>query len=193
MSKKAAVILSGCGYKEGSEIHETVLSYLAMAEGGIEYYSYAPHAYLAASAPIARDKIAPLSELQEKDYDILWLPGGMGVAKNLSTYAKDGPKCTVDKDVHRIIEAFRKGKKPIVAICFAPVIVAKVLEGQGIQMTVGSKREDFHLLQDLGMKPVPCKADEICVDQNIYTAPGYMEPPSIAQIYASLRKVISRL
>src|SRR3990167_1998651 len=172
MSKKAAVILSGCGYKEGSEIHETVLSYLAMAEGGIQYYSYAPPAHLKASAPIARDQLSPLAELQEKDYDILWMPGGMGVAKNLSTYAQDGPKCTVDADVLRVIEAFRNAKKPIVAICFAPVIVAKVLEGQGVRMTVGTKQEDFHLLQDLGAKPVPCKADEFCVDQNIYTAPG---------------------
>lgn len=193
MSKKAAVILSGCGYKEGSEIHETVLSYLAMAEKGIEYNSYAPEKQIQASAPIARDQLSPLSGLQEESYDILWLPGGMGVAKNLSNYADEGPNCSVDADVRRAIEAFRKAKKPIVAICFAPVIVAKVLEGQGLKMTVGSKEENFHFIQDLGMNPVSCKASDFCVDQNIYTSPGYMDPPNIAGIYASLKKIVESI
>ncbi len=102
----AAVILSGCGYKEGSEIHETVLSYLALAEKGVEYHSFSTDKQLEASKPLARDKVSPLATLHEKDYDILWIPGGFGVAKHLTTFAEDGVKCEVDPEVRRVIREF---------------------------------------------------------------------------------------
>ena len=191
----AAVILSGCGYKEGSEIHETVLSYLALAEKGVEYHSFSTDKQLEASKPLARDKVSPLATLHEKDYDILWIPGGFGVAKHLTTFAEDGVKCEVDPEVRRVIREFYEAKKPIVAICFAPVVVAKVLEGKGIQMTLGSKKEDAAILKELGMHPAFHKVDEFCFDakHNIYTTPGYMEPPSITGIYDALIKVVYEL
>ncbi len=191
MKNKAAVILSGCGYKEGSEIHETVLSYLAMAEAGISYHSFSIEKMLNASAPIARDQISPLTTLNEKDYDLLWMPGGLGVVKNLTTFAQDGPNCTVNPEVRRVIEEFHKAGKPIIAVCIAPVAIAKVLEGQGIQMTLGTNKKDCETLKTLGMNPVVCKVDEYCFDKkhNIYTTPGYMEPSSITGIYRALQKI----
>ncbi len=195
MRNKVAVILSGCGYKEGTEIHEAVLSYLALDKNGFSIHSFSTDEMLEASAPIARDNISPLSKLEEKNYDILWMPGGFGVAKHLSTYAIDKSNCTVDKDVRRVIEAFHLAKKPIIAICFAPVIVAKVLEGKGIQMTLGSKKEDGKLLEELGAIPLYKKVDEFAFDANhiIYTTPGYMEPPSISGIYNSIEKIVNSL
>jgi enhancing lycopene biosynthesis protein 2 len=195
MRNKVAMILSGCGYKEGTEIHEAVLSYLALDKNGFQTHSFSTDKMLEASAPIARDQISPLSTLQEKDYDILWMPGGFGVAKHLSSYAKEGANCTVDKDVKRVIEEFQRAKKPIVAICFAPVIVAKVLEGKGIEMTLGSKKEDGKLLEELGAHPLFKKVDEFARDANhqIYTTPGYMEPPSISGIYNGIEKIVNAL
>ena len=195
MANKAAVILAGCGYKEGSEIHEAVLSYLAMSGSGIGYHSFSTEKMLKASAPIARDQISLLSTLKEKDYDFLWMPGGMGVVKNLTTFLQDGPNCTVDSDIRRVIEEFHKAGKPIVAVCIAPVLIAKVLEGKGIQMTLGTNKSDCETLKALGMNPVVCKVDEVCFDKmhNIYTTPGYMEPPSITGIYSALQKIAKSL
>lgn len=195
MGNRVAVILSGCGFHDGTEIHEAVLGYLALAQSGKQYHSFSTNEMVKASAPIARDQISPLSQLNEKDYDILWMPGGFGVAKHLSTYAQDGAKCKVDPDVRRVIEAFHTAKKPIVAICFAPVVVAKVLEGKGIQMTLGSKKEDAEMIKELGMKPLFCKVDEYCFDKqhNIYTTPAYMEPPNIAGIYKAFGKIVENL
>lgn len=34
---KVAVVLSGCGYLDGSEIHETVLTILALEKQGVEW------------------------------------------------------------------------------------------------------------------------------------------------------------
>lgn len=195
IGKKFAVILSGCGYKEGTEIHEAVLSYLALAEAGIEYHSFSIKSIMQASAPIARDQISLLSTLNVEDYDGLWMPGGFGVAKHLTTFAKDGVKCLVDRDVEQAIQEFHKAKKPIVAVCIAPVAVAKVLENQNIQMTLGTNLEDANTLKALGMHPVLCKVDEFCFDakHNIYTTPGYMEPPSITGIYHALTKLVAAL
>ncbi len=192
---KAAIILSGCGHKEGTEVHEAVLSYLALAEAGIEYHSFSPDEMLVESEKIAREKISPLSRLKCSDYDTLWMPGGMGVAKHLSTFEKDGPHCAVDPHVKRALEEFQKAGKPIVAICFAPVVVAKVFEGKGIQMTLGNHPSSSKILESLGAKPVPCNVDTYCYDKqyNIYSTPAFMEPPNIPGIYHALKQIVSKI
>jgi len=195
MKNRVAIILSGCGYKDGTEIHEAVLSFLALHKNGFCYHAFSTDEMLQASAPLVRDQISPISTLEEKDYDILWMPGGFGVAKHLSTYAQDGINCLVDKDVKRVIDAFHLSKKPIVAICFAPVIVAKVLENKGIKMTLGTRQEDARLLLQLGAEPHFKKANEFAFDEEhqIYTTPGYMEPPSISGIYNAIEKIVANL
>lgn len=213
--KKSAVVLAGCGYLDGAEIHEAVLSYLAMAKRGISYHSFSVfrkqasvinHLTLQAeagthrtmiqeSARIARSDISELSELNEENYDILWLPGGNGMAKNFSSFVEEGPYCSVDPELARVIKAFYKAKKPIVAICIAPVIVARVLGGKGIHMTLGSDPNALKNLEEMGQVPVSCKAHEFASDptHRVYTAPGYMEPPNIAAIYESLEKIAKTL
>lgn len=188
-----AIILSGCGFKEGSEIHETVLSYLALKEAGFSYESFAPVSVLEAAKPLARDQVSDIKHLQPDKYQALWMPGGGGVAKHLTSFAKDGTRCHVDPDVRRVIEAFYKAKKPIVGICFAPVAIAKVLEGNGLSMTLGTRDEDNAILQALGMKPVSCKADTYIADRQVYTTPAYMEPPHLAGIYHALKGIAAEL
>lgn len=43
MSKKIAVILSGCGYLDGSEINEAVLTLLYLDQAGADVQSFAPN------------------------------------------------------------------------------------------------------------------------------------------------------
>lgn len=211
---KAAVILSGCGHRDGSEIHETVLSFLALKQNNIEYSSFAPDIpmskvvshlegkelhesrnVLVESARIARGEIKPLTSLHPDHFDILWLPGGFGVALNLSDYALSGERCQVNPNLVSIVRAFYQKKKPIVAICIAPAIVAKILEGEKIKLTLGSDKSALSSLEKLGARPFSCKVDEICFDEehNIYSAPAYMEPPNIAGIYTSLNKIGEQL
>jgi enhancing lycopene biosynthesis protein 2 len=211
--KKAAIILSGCGFLDGSEIHETTLLFLVLARHGIEYHCFAPNResfvishtskkvsddkrnILEESARIARGDIADIKTLKVDEYDILALPGGLGAATNLSDYKKAGNKLTVDPDLSRIILQFYEKKKPILAICIAPVVVAKVLEGKGITMTLGRDKQYIDLLNHLGMKGKSCSANECCIDglHKVYTCPGYMEPPSIAAIFESLEHAVKDL
>ena len=43
MSKRIGVLLSGCGHQDGSEIHESVITLLALDRAGAEVRIMAPH------------------------------------------------------------------------------------------------------------------------------------------------------
>lgn len=199
MGKRAAVLLTGCGYLDGTEIHEATLSYLALAEHQIAYHSFAPNKEISEvvshltrkkehgrrnsleeSARLARGDVSPLEELDSEKYDLLWIPGGIGITSP-----------AIEKEVVEIISQFHKEKKPIVAICIAPMVVAKALREYKPHLTVGRGAEANCELKQLGAVCHSCASGEIAVDleNHLYSAPGYMEPPNIVQIYQSLCKI----
>ncbi len=69
------------------------------------------------------------------------LPGGFGVAKNLSNFATENEKFTVDKQVENVLKDFYQNKKQIAACCIAPILLGKVFAissgGQGATITLG--------------------------------------------------------
>ena len=96
MSKKVAVILSGCGNKDGAEIHESVLTLWAIHKHGAEFQCFAPNIsqhhvlnfitgqemaeernVLVESARIARGNIKDLADYKADDFDALVMPGGL--------------------------------------------------------------------------------------------------------------------
>ena len=155
MSKTIAVVLSGCGVYDGAEIHEAVLTLLALDKAGATAKIYAPDIpqahvidhlkgevaegetrnVLVESARIARGKIEALSALSASDADALVFPGGFGGAKNLSTFAFDGSEMTVNDQVTRVVAEFREAKKPIGFICITPAFAAKLIPG--VKITLG--------------------------------------------------------
>lgn len=65
------------------------------------------------SARIARGNIQSLERLNSTDFQALVFPGGFGAAKNLSDYASQGIKMTVNKEVKRVVNEFVVANKPI--------------------------------------------------------------------------------
>jgi len=150
MSQKTlrfAVILAGCGNKDGAEIHESVCTLLSIDRAGHQYQCFAPDVpqaqvlnfitneklnekrnVLIESARIARSKIKPLSDFDQKEFDILVMPGGSGVAYNLCTFAQDGDRMNVLPQLVTAIHAMHHAGKPIGALCISPVIIAHVLK-----------------------------------------------------------------
>ena len=109
MSKKVGVVLSGCGVYDGAEIHEAVLTLLALQREGADVLMTAPDKeqmhvinhltgavmdesrnVLVESARIARGNITPLAQVSAEDLDAVVFPGGFGAAKNLSSFAVAG-------------------------------------------------------------------------------------------------------
>lgn len=196
-----AVILSGCGNRDGAEIHESTLTLWAIHRHGAEYQCYAPNKLqhhvlnhltgeemheqrnvLVESARIARGKIKDLALFDEKAHDILVLPGGLGAAKNLSSYAFDGPKCTIDETVARAVQAMYKAKKPIGALCIAPVILARLIPE--IFVTTGQDRHTAEAIGQMGARHQETTHGEIAVDSSnkIVTTPCYMLDARVDQI-----------
>ena len=209
--KKIAVILSGCGTRDGSEIHESTLSLLAIDMHGCKYQCFAidrnqtevvnhyaqkqereSRNMLVEAARIARCDIRPLAELKASDFDALWIPGGLGAAKNLCTYFYDGASMKVDAEVESAIKSFNRERKPIVALCIAPVIVAKVL---GANVTSGNDAGTAAKIEAMGGKNTVCNFDEIAYDSEnkVISAPCYMLDASISQIWLGINKAAEKL
>lgn len=212
---RCAVILSGCGYLDGAEIHESVLCFLALAGAGHSYQSFAPdvlqakvvnhlnqeeveetRSVLVESARICRSEVKDLVSIQPQDFDALLLPGGFGAALNLSNFAKQGTDCEVLESLQRIVLAFFEEKKPIGATCIAPVALAKIFQGKvPLRMTLGSSPEFAEYLKIMGHRPVLAGVADLIVDEEnrVYTTPCYMEPPDLAGMFEGVKKLVARL
>lgn len=191
--KKVGVILSGCGFRDGAEIQESVLTLLAIEKQNAEYLCFAPDIeqhhvtnhltgenvdesrnVLAESARIARGKIAPLSDFKPSDVDALILPGGFGAATNLSTFAFEGVACTVNEEVASAVRGMVEAKKPIGALCIAPAIMAKLLDG--VELTIGGDKGTAEALEGMGAKHKNAGFSDIVIDEKyrLVTTPCYM-------------------
>jgi enhancing lycopene biosynthesis protein 2 len=215
--KKIGVLLSGCGHRDGAEVHESTLALLAIDEAGAEAVCFAPRGpqvfvrdhftgeetdesrdIFAESARIARGKIRDIATVTSADFDALVIPGGQGAALNLSTFLIDGPKaCSVQPEVARVIRETAKDKKPIGAICIAPATVAKVFEDMGLNatLTLGTDPEWLSKLEEMGQKPASCKSGECAVDEEnrVVSTPAYMEAKSIGEVKPGIYKLIESI
>ena len=207
--KKIAVILSGCGVFDGSEIHEAVLSLLYLDLAKAEVQCFAPDIpqkhvvnhlngevsegetrnVLTEAARIARGKISNICELNASDFDGLVVPGGYGAAKNLCTFAFDGSNLAVNDQIERVIKDFHSQQKPIGIICIAPVIVAKVLNAS---VTIGNNPDVAAAIHAVGGCHVDKSVSDIQIDHenNVISAPAYMYDAPIADVAIGIEKVI---
>ncbi|MBU6154739.1 MAG: isoprenoid biosynthesis glyoxalase ElbB [Bdellovibrionales bacterium] len=213
MKKKIAVILCGSGFKDGSEIHESVFTLNALSEHGADFQCFAQDAPQAdvvdclsgqamsgtrnqrvESARIARGNVKKLSDLDPAQFDALILPGGFGAAKNLCDYAFKGISATVKPEVAHALDGFSKLKKPIGAICIAPMVLALHFKGKGLHLTLGSADADLEAqLKNLGHHHKACKVTEICVDEasRVVSTPAYMhENPAIHEVNQGITKLV---
>lgn len=195
--KKVGVVLSGCGVYDGSEIHEAVLTLLALDREGFEIVCLAPDApqaevvdhrsgraapenrnILTEAARIARGKIRDLAGAQPDEFDALVFPGGFGAAKNLCTFAANGPDCSVNPDVERLALGMHAAGKPLCALCIAPALLARVLGGAGIRatVTIGNDPGTAEAVVKAGALHQDCPADGCVVDEKnrVVTTPAYM-------------------
>lgn len=209
---RAAVILSGCGYLDGAEIRESVLSLLYLDQAGVTASIFAPDKsqhhvvdhvakqqvpggrnMMVEAARIARSDITPLAKLNAAEFDLLVIPGGYGVAKNLSDFAFEGVKATVEAEFSAAIEAFYAAKKPIVAICIAPAVLAAVLKNKGITLTIGEDAGTAAAIEAFGNTHKPCASDEVCIDEahRIATCSAYMREDALTPIAKGIERAVA--
>ena len=145
------------------------------------------------SARIARGKIRPLSAFNADEFDAIIFPGGFGAAKNLSTFAFDGPDCEVNDDVRKAILSMAKAGKPMGALCISPVIMAKVLED--VDLTIGQDKETADAIEAMGAHHRLTTHGEVIVDHKykLATTPCYMLDATILQIAEGARNIVKTM
>lgn len=210
---KIGVILSGCGVQDGSEIHEATLTLLFLDRADAAPVCYAPdkpqhdvvnHAtlspvagqprnILAEAARIARGAIRPLASADPDDLAGAILPGGYGVAKNLTTFASAGAPCEVDRDVARLLRALHAQGKPIGAICIAPVILAALFGGEHPVLTIGNDPASVRALETMGAVHRTATVHEVVVDRRLrlVTTPAYMLASGIAEAASGIERLVA--
>jgi enhancing lycopene biosynthesis protein 2 len=212
MAKKIGVVLSGCGVFDGSEIHEAVLTLLAIDRAGAEAVCCAPNTrqahvvnhltgeeskgetrnVLTESARIARGKVRDVASVKAAELDALIFPGGYGAAKNLCDYAFKGPNCTVNPDVARLAKEVHAAGKPIGVICIAPVLAAKLFGNENPQITIGTDKNTAKDIETFGAKHVACPVGEFVTDKRhkIVSTPAYMLAHSIKEAAEGIEKLV---
>ena len=214
--KKIGVVLAGCGYLDGAEIHEATLTLLALDRLGAEVIVMAPNKEQAhvvdhqksepvegasarnvfdESARISRGNLHELSSVNADELDALILPGGFGAAKNLCDFAFKGADMTVDETLAALIQKVHGAGKPLGFICIAPAIAAKVLGESKPKLTIGNDPDTAAALNSFGAEHVDCPVDEIVVDERlkIVSTPAYMLGPSIAPVAKGIDKLVDQV
>ena len=209
---KVAVILSGCGYLDGAEIRESVLSLLYLDQQGVETVIFAPDVaqydvvdhmrgtqmeetrnVLVEAARIARGQIEPLSNLDATAFDALILPGGFGVAKSLSSFAQDGADADIHEEFASVVRAFLNAKKPIGAICIAPAVLAAIAKGvPSIAVTIGEDEGTASAIENTGAKHHISATQDIVIDEEnrIVSCSAYMREDRIAHVAQGIETLI---
>lgn len=215
MKKKIGVILSGCGVYDGSEIHESVITMLAIDRAGAEMLLCAPDVeqmhvvnhltgdvsvgesrnVLVESARIARGAIRDSAEVKADEIDALILPGGFGAAKNLCDFAVQGSSCSVDEGIARLLKEVHSQGKPIAAVCIAPAVLARVLGEENPSLTIGADFDTAEALESMGARHVTCPVRECVVDEEnrIITTPAYMLAQNMAEAADGIEQTVKEL
>jgi enhancing lycopene biosynthesis protein 2 len=212
--KNIAILLSGCGVFDGSEIHESVLTMLALSKAGAGYQCFAPdmpqmhvvnHStgkvdagesrnVLVESARIARGKVEATGALDVSRFDGLIIPGGFGAAKNLCDFAVSGSECQVTPAVAEFISEFELAKKPVGFICISPVMIP-LLYGQGAKGTIGTDHATAEAFTLMGGEHHNARVHEIVVDEarKIVSTPAYMLATNIAEANSGIEKLVAKV
>ncbi len=212
--KKVGVVLAGCGVFDGAEIHESVLTLLALEKAGVEAVCMAPDKeqlhvinhltgevadesrnVLVESARIARGNVRDLASVSADELDALVVPGGFGAAKNLSKFAVEGPGSEVDAGMKKLVEDMNAAGKPIGFICISPAVGAQILGKTGVEVTIGTDEGTAAAVETTGAKHVSCGVTEIHVDneRKVVSTPAYMLGQNILEVSEGIGKLVETL
>lgn len=210
--KQIAVVLSGCGFKDGSEITESVSTLILLSQKNVNFKVFAPNKeiqtlnyldnsiqenrnLMSEAAKISRGQVEDMKKLSAKNFDGVIFPGGYGVVKNLSHWAESGSRCWVDPEVERVLNEFYNSSSPIGGICIAPALIARVLGKHGITVTIGDDKETALEIKKTGAIHENCGVQDYISDREnkIITTPAYMYEAKPHEVFMGISGLVKEL
>ncbi len=201
-----ALILSGCGAYDGSDVCEAVLICYQLEKRGQRPIFFAPDVpqkevidhlnqaslsgkrnVLSESARIPLGKIKEIRDLSGREMDALILPGGNGVIRNLTDSLGDEGYMKLNPDVRRILREIYRRKKPIGACGLASLLVASALRDileTPLTLTVGKDPTLIKQIEQLGAVHVISRGTEAVVDSEhrVISTPASLLKLKVAEI-----------
>ncbi|KAK6635945.1 hypothetical protein RUM44_001200 [Polyplax serrata] len=218
--KRFAVVLSGSGMLDGTEIHEAASAVIHLTKHNYEPIFYGvtcPQAdvidhskgcpmneirsAIVEAARIARGKICPINDLSACDAAGVVFPGGFGVAKILTSYAADGAACTVNAEVLRVLQEFHDAQKPLAFMCISAILPARVFPR--VKVTLGMKgdvqkwphSDAVDAANQMGAEVEPRRVDEISFDKQhfVFSTPAFMYNGTFHQVFEGIGLMIDTM
>jgi enhancing lycopene biosynthesis protein 2 len=211
--KKFAVLLSGCGQYDGTELYEGIYTITALAQLGIDFEAIAPdikqsivfdHYHqermqearnvLIESARFVRGKnIKSLSQVNATDYQGVIVPGGRGIVMNLSDFAEKGLDFSIQSDVYNFLNAAAAAHLPMGFICIASILVPRIY--QNVRITIGTAEDLAKMIQEMGCVHVNCAANDIVIDEknHLVTTPANMLAKNTLEVLEGIQKLVNKL
>ncbi len=221
MSKKVALILSGCGHMDGAEITEAVSLNICLLEAGFEVAFFAPDRLqrdtvnhitrteqtdtrniLIESARIARGAIESLEKLNVANYEAIVLAGGFGAVKNFTNFLEEGSNACLKTDIGRVLTEALTQRKALVGICAAPLMLAMAVKqsgNKGQQITFGTREQSMDFLSVIepwGVEHIETAINQCHVDTRyrLVTGAAYMyDSASALEVFAGARAAVQGL
>ena len=211
---RVGVMLAGCGVYDGAEIHEAVLTLLALDEHGADIVCLAPDGeqmhvvnhltgdatgetrnVLIESARIARGDVTDVAQVKAGELDALVFPGGFGAAKNLCDFATKGADCVTHPEVARLVGEMHAAGKPLGFACIAPALAAAIFRDagvSGVNLTIGSDEGTAAAIEQMGAVHLDCPVREARTDEanKVVTSPAYMLAGRITEVRDSVKAMV---
>lgn len=213
-NRHIAVVLSGCGRADGSEIHESVCALLCLENMGCTYQCFAPDIEQAAvinhlnnqpmhekrnvlveSARIARGNILSLTEFNVEDFDGILFPGGLGAVTNWCDFAKNSTNCTINSDIRRVIRECNDKGVVIGAMCIAPALIALTLADKHVRFTLGAGGAMAEKLEELGAIHEEVGVTDVCIDtaNRVCSTPAYMLASNMLDVCQGAQNLVGAM
>ena len=206
---KFAVLLSGCGVYDGSEIGEAVLTLMALEDNGIQWDAFAPNRkslkrinhlnqeaqlgdfnVLEESSRIVRGRIFDVIDCDFSNYDGLVVPGGFGAVTNLCDFSVSDMDYVIYPEVDSFLRKAKLKGLPMGFICIAPMLIPRIFEG--VSLTIGNDQDLASKIEKLGCSHVDCKADDIVIDKanKVVTTPANMLAQNLVELRDGIYKLV---
>ena len=190
------VLLSGCGFYDGTEVAEAVLSALSLERAGARAVYIAPEVpqmhtvdhltgsevegelrnVASESARLARGKLKSLDEIAGVHLAALIIPGGHGAVKNLMTnFAVLGERREGLPGVRDLMASLAQRRAPIGSISLGRAVVQAFLD------------------EPLSQDDMQLPATEILVDEErrLVFTPGFLTGASLLEVAMGIEKMVA--
>ncbi|ART63789.1 isoprenoid biosynthesis glyoxalase ElbB [Kushneria marisflavi] len=214
MKKRVAVVISGCGWLDGTDVQEMTMVLLRLDQLGLEWSCFAPdvvqhhvidhtsgepmdsvnrHA-MVESCRMVHERIYPLDKLQAKEFGAVIIPGGHGAINQLSDFAVSGSSMQVLEQLVGQLYEFHESRKPIALVGMAALLVPRLFE-QAIPVTLGQSAELSGTISAMGGLHKSAGVGEIVVDieHRVLTTPGWLMGKRPSDVAQGIFKLVERV